>query len=95
MEGTAYATGRSLVALHIAGMPSSNPVYQRGVKWLLTNQQTDGTWFVRTRALAFQPSFDAGFPGGHSQFISAAGTNWADQALLYALPEAKDVKASR
>jgi squalene cyclase len=95
MEGTAYATGRSLVALHIAGMPSQNPVYQRGVKWLLTNQQTDGTWFVRTRALAFQPSFDAGFPGGHSQFISAAGTNWADQALLYALPEAKDVKASR
>ncbi len=95
MDGTAYATGRSLVALHIAGMPASDAVYQRGVKWLLANQQVDGTWFVRTRALAFQPSFDAGFPGGHSQFISAAGTNWADQALLYALPEAKDVKASR
>lgn len=95
MDGTAYATGRSLVALHIAGMPAADPVYKRGVKWLLANQQEDGTWFVRTRALAFQPSFDAGFPGGHSQFISAAGTNWADQALLYTLPEAKDVKALR
>ena len=95
MEGTAYATGRSLVALHIAGMRPSDPVYERGVKWLLANQQVDGTWFVRTRALAFQPSFDAGFPGGHNQWISAAGTNWADQALLYTLPEAKDVKASR
>lgn len=95
MDGTAYATGRSLVALHIAGMRASDPVYQRGVKWLLNNQQENGTWFVRTRALAFQPSFDAGFSGGHSQWISAAGTNWADQALLYAPPEAKDVKASR
>jgi len=95
MEGTAYATGKSLVALHIGGMPASDPVYRRGVEWLLANQQQDGTWFVRTRALAFQPAFDAGFPGGHNQWISSAGTNWADQALLYALPETKNVTASR
>jgi hypothetical protein len=42
---------------------------------------------VQTRALGFQPWFDAGFPHGHNQWISAAGTNWAAMALAYALPE--------
>jgi ankyrin repeat protein len=91
MESTAYATGKSLVALHIAGMAAADPVYQRGVKWLLKNQQEDGSWYVQTRALAFQPAFDAGFPHGHNQWISAAGTNWAAMALTLALPERKDV----
>jgi ankyrin repeat protein len=84
---TAYATGKSLVALHIAGVPSVSPAYQHGVKWLLNTQQEDGTWYVQTRALGFQPWFDAGFPHGHNQWISAAGTNWAAMALTYALPE--------
>jgi ankyrin repeat protein len=89
MESTAYATGKSLAALTVAGMPASNPVYQRGVKWLLSHQLEDGTWYVQTRALAFQPYFDAGFPHGHDQWMSAAGTNWAAMALLYAAPEKK------
>ena len=95
MDSTAYATGKSLVALQIGGLPTSDPAYQRGVKWLLNNQQKDGSWYVQTRALAFQPSFDAGFPGAHNQWISAAGTNWAAMALTLALPEAKNVTASR
>jgi N-acyl-D-amino-acid deacylase len=95
MESTAYATGKSLVALHIGGVPASDPAYQRGVKWLLDNQQEDGSWYVQTRALAFQPSFDAGFPHSHNQFISAAGTNWAAMALTLALPDPKSVTASR
>ena len=86
MESTAYATGKSLVALHIAGMPVSDPVYQRGMKWLLEDQQQDGSWYVPTRALAFQPWFDSGFPHAHDQWISAAGTNWAAMALIYAVP---------
>jgi ankyrin repeat protein len=94
MESTAYATGKSLVALHTAGMSTSGPVYKRGVKWLLDNQQMDGTWYVQTRAMAFQPSFDAGFPYSHSQWISAAGTNWAAMALTMALPDPRSVTAS-
>ena len=43
------------------------------------------------RALAFQPDFDPGFPHGHDQFISQAGTNWAAMALTMALPEEKSV----
>jgi hypothetical protein len=89
MESTAYATGKSLMALAQAGMPASDPVYQRGVKWLLTHQLQDGTWFVQTRALSFQPYFDAGFPHGHDQWMSAAGTNWAAMALMYAAPATK------
>ena len=95
MESTAYATGKSLVALHLGGLPTTDPAYKRGVKWLLGHQQQDGSWYVRTRALAFQPYFDAGFPGAHDQWISAAATNWAAQALALALPESKDVVASR
>ena len=34
--------------------------------------------------MAFQPYFDAGFPHGSSQFISAAATNWAALALIEA-----------
>jgi ankyrin repeat protein len=94
MESTAYATGKSLVALHIAGLPASSPAYQRGIKLLLSTQQEDGSWYVRTRALGFQPWFDAGFPHGHDQWISAAGTNWSAMALAYALPEARTQAAS-
>ena len=94
MESTAYATGKSLVALHIAGIAASDPVYQRGVKWLLANQQQDGSWYVPTRALAFQPWFDSGFPHAHDQWISAAGSNWAAMALAYAVPSRREEMAS-
>jgi len=91
MESTAYATGKSLVALRTAGMAATDPAYKRGVAWLLAHQDVDGSWYVQTRALAFQPDFDPGFPHGHDQFISQAGTNWAAMALTMALPEEKSV----
>jgi hypothetical protein len=65
------------------------------VSWLLSRQQQDGSWYVKTRALAFQPYFDAGFPNGHDQWISAAATNWAAMALTLALPDSANVTASR
>jgi ankyrin repeat protein len=94
-ESTAYATGKSLVALQIGGLPASDVAYQRGVKFLLSTQQPDGSWYVKTRALAFQPWFDAGFPYGYDQWISAAGTSWAAMALALALPESDAITASR
>lgn len=95
MQSTAYATGKSLVALSIGGMAVSDPAYQRGVTWLLSHQEKDGSWYVQTRALAFQPFFDAGFPHGHDQWMSTAGTNWAVQALTLALPQAKNTMAAQ
>jgi ankyrin repeat protein len=94
MESGAYATGRSLVALQIGGLPVGDPSYQRGVKFLLSTQQEDGSWYVKSRAMAFQPYFDAGFPHGYDQWISAAGTSWATIALSLASP-ARTTLASR
>ena len=90
-----YATGRSLVALHTAGLAVTDPAYQRGIQLLLATQQEDGSWFTKTRALAFQPYFDSGFPHGYDQWMSAAGTSWASMALAYTLPEGGPLKATK
>jgi squalene cyclase len=86
LESDAYATGQALVALVQSGaIPTTDPAYVRGVKFLLKTQFADGAWFVRTRSLPIQPHFESGFPFGRHQFISAAGTNWATTALALGL----------
>ena len=62
-------------------MPTTNPVYQKGVKYLLRTQAADGSWHVATRSIWLQPYFESGFPYAHDQWISAAGTSWAVMAL--------------
>jgi hypothetical protein len=51
----------------------------------LKTQRADGSWYVQSRAIAFQPYFETGFPYGKDQFISAAATNWATMALALAV----------
>ena len=51
-----------VVCAHEAGMPSTHPVYQAGLKFLLRTQAADGTWHVRTRSLEFQPYLESGYP---------------------------------
>jgi squalene cyclase len=94
MESSAYATGKALYALQIAGLSATDAAYERAVQFLLSTQLEDGSWHVRTRAMAFQPYFDAGFPHGFDQWISAAGTSWATMALSQASP-ARTTVASR
>jgi N-acyl-D-amino-acid deacylase len=94
MESSAYATGKALVALHNAGMAATDAAYERGVRYLLNTQQEDGSWYVKTRALALQPFFDGEFPHGLDQWISAAGTSWATIALAQAEPQAGTVSAA-
>jgi ankyrin repeat protein len=86
MESGAFTTGLAMMALQSAGMPVSDPVYQRGVQYLLNTQLDDGSWHVRTRAAGFQPYFDNGFPHGVDQWISAAGSSLATIALTLATP---------
>lgn len=82
MGSDAYATGEALYALNAAGrMPATDPVYGKGVKYLLTTQAADGSWHVKSRSIWLQPYFDSGFPYGTDQWISAAGTGWAAIAL--------------
>ena len=86
LQSDAYATGEALVALVESGaLTPSDAVYQRGVAFLLKTELADGSWFVGTRAIPVQPYFDTGFPHGADQFLSAAATNWATQALAYTL----------
>jgi|SRR5579872_5777609 len=94
LESSVYATGKSLYALQIAGLPATDAAYRRAVKYLLSTQQEDGSWYVKTRALALQPYFDGGFPHGYDQWISAAGTSWAVLALSQA-SQVSDTMASR
>lgn len=82
MKSTAYSTGKALYALAIAGLDVSDPAYRRGMDYLLKNQMADGSWYVRTRALAFQPFFETGFPHGVNQSISDAATGWSTMALI-------------
>lgn len=89
LEPDAYATGLALYALHEAGVAVTDDVYRKGVAFLLSTQYPDGSWFVRTRAFPVQPYFESGFPFGRHQWISAAGTAWAAQAIALTLPDAK------
>jgi hypothetical protein len=87
MESDAYATGTALVALHQAGrMPTTDPVYRRGLTFLLKTQLEDGSWHVVSRSKPFQAYFESGFPHGKDQFISCAASAWATTALALALP---------
>ena len=85
-SSTAYATGEAMVALHEAGLPVTDPAYQRGVQYLLSTQLEDGSWYIKTHSQAVQPYFDVGFPHGVDQWISACGTDWASMALALASP---------
>lgn len=84
-ESDAYATGTALVALREAGgMATADPVFQRGLAYLLKGQQDDGSWRVATRSKPIQAYFETGFPHGKDQFISTAGSAWATWALVLA-----------
>jgi len=87
LTSDAYATGQALYALHRAGaLTASDPAYRRGVRYLLDTQLEDGSWYVKSRSIGFQPYFESGFPHGPDQWVSAGATNWAATALALALP---------
>lgn len=87
MTSDAYATGTALVALHRTGeLAANDPVYQRGLRWLIKEQLADGSWHVRSRSKPFQSYFESGYPHGKDQFISITAACWATTALALALP---------
>ena len=85
LPSDAYATGIALFALYEAGVPVTGPVYQAGLKYLLSTQAADGTWHVKSRSLVFQPYFESGYPYGGDQWISAAGSAYATLAIAAAV----------
>ena len=86
MPSDAYMTGSALVALaESKAIPVNDATYRKGIQYLLSTQFPDGSWYVRSRAIKFQPYFESGFPHGHDQWISAAATSWAAQAIALSL----------
>ena len=79
----AYATGISLTVMHEAGVSVSDPLFRKGIEFLLRTQYKDGWWFVSTRAFPLQPRFEGGYPFGINQWISAGGVSWASLAISY------------
>jgi hypothetical protein len=93
MQSDAYATGEALYALQaVNAVPASDPACRRGLEFLIKSQAKDGSWHVQTRSLPIQPYFESGFPYGHDQWISSAGTSWAAMALTLAV---EPVRVSR
>ena len=87
LSSDAYATGQTMVALVKTGiLQPGAPAYQRALKFLISTQHADGSWYVRSRSPKFQPFFESGFPYGHDQWISAMATGWAASAVAMALP---------
>ena len=81
-----YATGEALYALAAAGgVLSHNPAYERGVRFLLSTQREDGSWYVPSRSARIQAYFEGGFPYNHDQWISSWATAWSAMALGEAL----------
>ncbi|MGH8402873.1 MAG: ankyrin repeat domain-containing protein, partial [Gammaproteobacteria bacterium] len=93
MRPDAYSTGEALVALHEAGgVPVTDSAWKKGLQYLLSTQDSGGSWHVRTRmvspAAVSPPYLETGFPYGHDQFLSTDATCWAAIALMLALPKA-------
>ena len=94
LKSDAFSTGTALYALHEAGTTASDPVYRRGISYLLSTQYPDGSWYVRSRSFKFQPYFESDFPFGHDQWISAAATAWAVIALAPAVQKTRPATAA-
>ncbi len=92
MESDAFTTALAMLALQSPGLPVSDAAYQKGVQYLLNTQLEDGSWHVRSRAAGFQPYFDAGYPHGVDQWISAASSSLATIALSLATPSAANTR---
>jgi hypothetical protein len=96
LESDAYSTAVALVALHEMGAAAAgSPVDRRGARYLLNTQNEDGSWYVRSRAVKFQPYFQSGFPFDHDQWISASATAWAVIALAPSAGHAGSIAQNR
>jgi hypothetical protein len=88
MKSDAYATGVALTSLaESKALTPADRAYRRGTDYLLSTQFPDGSWYVRSRSIKFQPYFESGFPFGHDQWISIAATAWAAQAIALGMEE--------
>jgi squalene-hopene/tetraprenyl-beta-curcumene cyclase len=68
-------TGLALLGLEKAGVPSQDPVVQRGLVWLRQHQYQDGSWWAPSLNGLRQPDSELG------RFMSDAATGYAVLAM--------------
>lgn len=95
LKSDAYATGLVLYTLHRAGgVPPRHDAYQKGIRFLLTEQLSDGSWFVATRASPVQVAVDNVFSHGKDQWISSSATTWSTMALMLGVESDRSRKSA-
>ncbi len=75
-----YATGQALYFLQLSGAKASRPEIQRGIGFLVSSQQEDGSWKVVPR------SHPGAKPFTHPEPIVSFGTAWSTMALMRLVP---------
>jgi len=65
-----------------------DPVYQKGVQWLLRNQLADGSWFAPTRAVPVQPHTFRASPTAASICLGCCFVLGNDVITLYTAGQA-------
>jgi len=95
LKSDAYVTGVALTTLaESKALTAHDNAIRRGIDYLLSTQFPDGSWYVRSRSIKFQPYFESGFPFGHDQWISTAATAWAAQAIALDLDPGSNTPSS-
>ena len=85
MKSDAYATATVLFAMAKSKtLKPGDPRYMKAIKFLVNTQNSDGSWYVKSRSDPFQEYFESGFPHEADQFISITATCWAVIALAEA-----------
>jgi hypothetical protein len=74
-DSDGYATGLTTLVLEQSGTPHTDPTLKRGLHWLATHQQRDGTWLAASINKKRDPATEAAL------FMSDAATAYAVLAL--------------
>lgn len=85
LQSDAFATGQTMYALSLAGLPAVQPEIQRGIDFLVATQRPDGSWPMTSR------STPDGSPGGAKLLtpITCAASSWATLGLARLVPKDK------
>jgi hypothetical protein len=83
MKSDAFATGQTLYALSLAGLPAERPEIQRAMDFLVATQKADGSWPMTSRATP------DGSPGSAKLLtpITCAASSWATLGLVSHVPK--------
>lgn len=82
LPSDAYGTGQALYVLNLAGVKNDREEIERGLAFLVANQQEDGSWPMKSRAHPGATPYKNPVP------ITYFGSVWAMLGLMRSVPQA-------